>query len=185
MLFVNYIICVVACKDSSMVKEIGVIALIGASMLLLCGSIVLLYKCINVNVMYNGIYVVLMLLMIYDKNIRLSDASVFSILMMVVLIAIFCWYLYVYESKIQRILSKGGEVGEVEDAYKKQVLNLLFVLLIAGILLMIVYHIVENVSARIITYTYSSNAIFSIPAIAGFVLVMLISVFVFVVYMAT
>ena len=107
LLFVNYIICTVVCRNVGMLKETSVVVLIGGSMLLLCGSVILLYICININVMYNGIYATLMLILICNKNVRLSELSTFALLITVVLIAIFCWYLHIYECKIQKVISKG------------------------------------------------------------------------------
>ena len=157
LLFVNYIICTVVCRNVGMLKETSVVVLIGGSMLLLCGSVILLYRCININVMYNGIYATLMLILICNKNVRLSELSTFALLITVVLIAIFCWYLHIYECKIQKVISKGGDVNEIEDVYKKQILNLMLVLGIAHAVLMMIYYVVDEVSAKVITYLFSST----------------------------
>ena len=183
LLFVNYIICIVACSNTYILKDISAGVLIGIGVLLMCSSVVILHRYVNINVMYNIIYASLALILVLDKNNRLSDVPKFIFLITVLLVAIFCWYLHVYESKIQRITSKGGDSGEIEDAYKKQVMYLLLVLALAWVLLVVIYYALCGVSAKVITYLYSINAIFSIPAMIGFLLVMLISIFVFVVYM--
>lgn len=183
LLFVNYIICILASSNTYILKDISVGVLIGTGVLLMGISVVILRRYININVMYNIIYAVLALILVLDKNNKLSDVSMFTFLITVVLVAIFCWYLHLYESKVQRITSKGGDAGEIEDAYKKQVGYLLLVLASAWVLLVVIYYALWGVSAKVITYLYSINAIFSIPAMIGFLLVMLISIFVFVVYM--
>ena len=59
----------------------------------------------------------------------------------------------------------------------------MLVLGISHVVLMMIYYVVAGVSAKVITYLFSINVFFSIPAIVGFMLIMLISIFVFVVYM--
>lgn len=177
LLFINYIICLVGCRNTILLKYVSVWGMALASVIVLCGSVVLSNK--YVNVVYNGIYVLLMLILICDKNVPLSEVTIFTILVTIVIIAIFCWYLHIYENKILKIVSKGGDVTQISYSYKKQVISLAAVAVISWVALMIVHYALENVSAKFITYLYGMNVIFSIPAMIGFILTMAISIFVF------
>lgn len=183
LLFINYIICIVTCRSIGILQNVSGVVLVGLSVGLLCASVVLSYRYINVNVMYNAIYAIIILMLVCSKSIKISDMMLFALCTTVVIIAIFCWYLDVYVSKMKKIVTKGGSVNEVEGVYKKQVLNLLVVMTLAWAVLMVLYYILQGISAKVITYLYSINTIFSIPAVIGFVIIMLISIFVFVVYM--
>ncbi|MBP5426297.1 MAG: hypothetical protein J6Y29_00110 [Clostridiales bacterium] len=179
LLIINLLICSTVANILGYIS-LGIAVVLGVT--LVFASVVLTCFNLNINIPYNVMYAVLFLFIMYNNSLNISEMGMFISMSLVILIACFCWYLKLYEEKICKLVEKGGEEVEIRNIYTKQIFSLFLAETFAEFALVFIYYIVQNISARFIAYLYSINAIFSIPAIAGFLLIILISIFILVMY---
>lgn len=189
LLFLNYLICLYALNifgffDGIQIDDIyKTLVIVAVSVLIALSGLILTYFRKNCNIIYSVTYTLMLLpLIVYSIDIKkmYSDLLLFCILLAVAMITIFCWYLYIWENKIHKVLEKGASQHEIQKCYSKYLIMYTCFMLIVSSLVVGLYIAIRRVSSEVIMYLYHRDTIFSIPAICGFVGIVLICIFLFV-----
>ena len=189
LLFVNYLICMYALGifgffDGMQIEGIyKTLVVVAVSVLIALSGLILTYFGKNCNIIYCVTYILMIVpLFIYNIDLKqaYSDYLLFCILLVVIMITIFCWYLYLWEKKIERVLEKGASESDIQKCYSKYLTMYTGFIIIVASCIVGLYAYIQDLSSRFVMYLYYIGAIFSVPAILGLVGIVLVCIFLFV-----
>ena len=180
--YLGYLVALYMLNTFGIIKQIelstdnAMLVIIVGSVLLFLMTLIVTYFGKNSNYIYYTFYSIMTAAVVFSGNIK-SEFLFFEIAGLILMIAIFCQYLYMVEYKVENVLYKNAEPEELKKCYKKYLLILLgFLAAVYGIIVL-GYKLIQTLSAILIVYFYKKNTFFSLPAIAGFVAIVLICTF--------
>lgn len=186
--FVNYLICLYGLYVFDFFSAIKIPNFIKIIIVLVVSVVVLLFELAitylrkNSNVLFNIIYTIALLVILFEKQVdnSHSDFLLLGIVFVIMFIAIFLHYLRIFEIRIDKIQKKGAREDEIKEAYSKYMKILVGVIGIMLVATILISFLVWNIASYFIMYLYSIHVVFSIPAVIGLILISLIGVFVLV-----